>query len=257
MKLKNSLVFLYWILWSAIALATDSPFSHCQLNTRGLTADKMEFVDTPANFRISRNTGIQILALKSQLPYATMKYNLVLEPVRLPGDKLDLVNDVARFLDAFPQDFLIKNQNICFILVEDTQNAEAMATKNIVFLPIDASFEAMAHEFMHAVDDQHDRNLNYEEWDTASGQCAYNRNVNINHSFPEGSVDRQCFITPYAKTDLWEDRAELFSALYRNRLNSGFPEPILNKAAELKKFLQGISPSMNENFWNSRQDFSW
>lgn len=235
----------------------ESPFSHCELNTRGITADKMEFVDTPSNIKLSSETGIQILTLKRPVPYATINYNFILEPIRLASDKTELANDVVRFLNAFPQDFLIKNQNMCFILVEDTQSAEAMTTKNVVFLPIDASYEAMAHEFMHAVDDIHDHDLDYDHWDEVNGECSYDRNSDNYHTFAEGSLDDQCFSTPYAKTNLWEDRAELFSSLYRNQLSSENPETILNKAAELKRFLRGISPSMNESFWNTRRDFSW
>jgi len=258
MTIKNSVFVLFSFLFSLQVLAVDeSPFSHCQLNTRGLLADNMEFIDTPANIKLSSETGIQILAIKRPLSYPTAKYKLSLEPIHFPGDKTALANDVARFLNAFPQDFLVKNQNICFLLVEDTQDAEAMATKNVVFLPIDATFEAMAHEFMHAVDDIHDRALNYENWDLASGSCRYNRNVNIDRPFAAGSADQQCFITPYSKTDLWEDRAEIFSALYRNRLHQEMPEAVLRKSEELKRFLRNISPSMTEGFWSTRRDFSW
>lgn len=255
------IIRMYIFFWIAaviplLANAGESPFSPCELRTRGFTADNMEFVDTPENFKISSETGIQILALKRPLPYQTMKGRLLLEPVRLRADKIDLTNDVAKFLEMFPRDFLIKNQNICFILVDDIQDDEAMATKNVIFLPVDASFEAIAHEFMHAVDDLHEGLLSYEQWDEAAGTCRYNPNVDIDRPFPAGSADEQCFVTPYAKTNLWEDRAEIFSALYRNQLSASAPEPVLKKAEELKKFFRDISPSVSESFWNRQREFS-
>lgn len=236
---------------------SENPFSQCELTTRGLSASHLEFVDTPANIKLSSETGIQILSLKKPLPYTTMKLSFTLEPVRLFEDKIDLANDIVRFLNVFPKDFLIKSQNACFVLVESTQTAEAMTTKNVIFLPVDASYEAMAHEFMHAVDDLHDEDLDYDAWDEASGDCRYDSGVDIDREFAAGSLDQQCFINSYAKTDLWEDRSEIFSALYRNQLSSDRSDPTQAKVEELKRFLRNISPSMNESFWNARREFSW
>lgn len=258
MRIKRPVLLLFLMFSALTSFAeSESPFSHCELTTRGLTSEHIEFISTPANLKISSETGIQILSLKKTLLYSTMRFSFALEPIRLHEDKLDLADDVARFLNTFPKDFLSENPDICFILVESTQKAEAMTTKNVIFLPIDASYEAMAHEFMHAVDDLNDDKLDYEAWDMASGSCLYERDVDIDRGFAAGSLDHQCFITPYAKTDLWEDRAEIFSALFRNQLSSEQSSPIQRKATELKKFLRTISPSMNENFWNAQREFSW
>jgi hypothetical protein len=108
---------------------------------------------------------------------------------------------------------------------------------------------------MHAVDDLHEGTLDFTEWDkiNEAGNCFYDREVNINTKFQKGSADDKCFVTPYSKTDAYEDHAEIFSALIQGSPRLSATSAIAAKAEDVKKYLEAISPSMNEEFWDAFQ----
>lgn len=254
--LNRILGILFFLFVGTAAVAAESSFTHCQF--RNVLAENFESINSPASTQVSNETGIQILTLKKNVLYSGLRYDLVLQPVSNTQVKVAMANRVAMFLNSFPKSFLADHSEICFLIIEDRNEFEGMTNRHVVVLPTDASLEALAHEFMHAIDDLEDDRIYYEAWDHVNegGNCNYDRNVNFHKAFQAESIDANCFVTPYAKFDIYEDRAELFSALYRNhgqiRSASGGKNAIAGKAYEIKLFLWNISGGvLNDNFWNS------
>jgi hypothetical protein len=118
------------------------------------------------------------------------------------------------------------------------------------------------HEFFHFIDDHLNRDIEDQAWaDLNSKEFRYTGVDAPNSTFLDHP--RSGAITTYSMKSMWEDRAELFAALFVEKAHPRLREiadvdPVVrSKIRFMMRHLGRIDPSMNERYFRKRLGANW
>lgn len=238
-----------------------------------LDPENSEYISNPdiENF-INDKVKVRFVNLKQGLLVETQNSRNYFFPETDADKKNIFSQEIMALIRSFPKEVFKKfNEDICFVIVKPMKEEHAVTIRNIIFISQEAPQDTIAHELMHVFDNLfYNGDLSFTGWDkiNQTHNCLYGRpfNFSLNSETLEPFEDG-CFSSSYGKFGIFEDRAEIFSALSRNAnlLNQNAlaenNQALTKKILNLKKFMKILSPGMNEEFWNSRSpDFvheSW
>jgi len=118
------------------------------------------------------------------------------------------------------------------------------------------------HEFFHFIDDNLNRGIEDEAWAGLNSKAFRYTGVDApNSTFLDHP--RPGVITTYSMKSMWEDRAELFAALFVEKAHPRLREiadadPVVrSKIRFMMRLLGRIDPSMNERYFRKRLGANW
>jgi len=188
----------------------------------------------------------------------------------VPIDSFMLITRIKAFLDLLPEGFVRESysgmENYSFsgfdIFIGDSIQGDAGAYEmqfldklTIVFSTSSTDMRTVAHEFMHAFDTRIDDSLSdtslFDEWNSFNPEGFEYSGLESEDSYENYEKYDPYFSSAYAmKTDA-EDRAELFSMLFKAYIDKDYSpywldekEPVRQKAQFLIKLIRDAFPSM-------------
>jgi hypothetical protein len=227
-------------------------------------------VDVEEHFSLSQDsvaksfqaeTGIAFYHLKKSFLYAGAGYSYNLVKVTREEEKTRFTRRVINLLKAYPKEFILKLDRVCFVLIDSFYNDSGTAGLTpgaTVILPTNAVNSTINHELMHAVDYSYPFTMRESAaWHKANKTYSYVAGSTGAFSGSRYSALSKAFITNYAKASELEDKAELVAAMAYNHkelLNKISDKTIItNKLKLLKQKLTSIDSSLTEDYWTNRQ----
>jgi hypothetical protein len=258
--MKFTLVILFLMTLSGlspVAMAFEPNYQR-DCTARFIPQDHFQIYQSAETKEITDNTGIRFMELTEKTVFEVQGITFL---PALTSEKKTFSKRISQFLKIFPVSLLQKNSDVCFVFVKNFKEAAAINILNIIVIATDDQIwnRTIAHEFLHAIDRLHGPESNLKDWITINKNagCEY-KDVSsrvLKPGFPDVNT---CWVSPYAQTDIMEDRAELFSAMvedYPLLLKKIKDKPVMDsKISALKNYLKILSPEMDEDYWLNHSD---
>jgi hypothetical protein len=247
----------------AVTIPKPAPQYSYDCGAKFIPADALKPLTFVEAQQITDVTGIRLFELTTRIHQPTDNVNFDEFPNKYDKNKFSI--KIFEFLKSLPVDFLKKNSDICFVLVNRFPAKATGYYDNVIMIPTDVTSRAIAHSFMRAVDFLHSGDSVLESWSdiNTSHKCVIERPENAPVYKPGFPDMDKCYVSRFANTERRDDRAELFAAMIGNyNLLYKMTPPgtaLEEKIKTLKIYLKELSPQINESFWfnHSKTHRSW